>query len=100
MDERLLIKVFAGIVLLGMIFSLYNAVASNPQAFAITFLLGAALISYLFIKGDGAWSSRSDEFPPYKMILVILSICLIISWVLGSRPTSLEDCPISVGRWC
>ena len=54
MDERLLIKVFAGIVLLGMIFSLYNAVASNPQAFAITFLLGAALISYLFIKGDGA----------------------------------------------
>lgn len=98
--ERIVWVIGGLLIFVGMITSFYSAVTSNPEAFAIVFLLGGGAIAYFFYQGTGDWNPKSDGFPPYKQILIILGICLLISWVIGSRPTTTTNCPASVGRWC
>lgn len=98
--ERIVWIIGGLLIFVGMITSFYSAVTSNPEAFAIVFLLGGGAIAYFFYRGEGDWNPKSEAYPPYKSILIILGICLAISWVIGSRPTSLNDCPVSVSRWC
>lgn len=98
--ERIVLLVGGAAIFLGMIFSFFSAVTSNPEAFAIIFLLGGGVIAYFFFRAEGDWNPKSETYPPYKSILIILGICLVISWVIGSRPTSMNDCPVSVSRWC
>lgn len=98
--ERIIILIGGAVIFLGMIFSFFNAVTTNPAAFVIVFLLGVGIIAYFFFQGDGVWNPNNDGYPPFKSILIILGVCLLISWVIGSKPTNLTDCPASVGRWC
>jgi hypothetical protein len=98
--ERIVIVIFGLLIFVGMITSFYSAVTSSPEAFAIVFLLGGGVIAYFFFRGEGDWNSKSETYPPYKGIFIILGICLAISWVIGSRPTTMNDCPVSVSRWC
>ena len=98
--ERMAIIVGGVALSFGILFSFYNAVTSNPEAFAIIFIIGGLLIGFLFIRGTGMFSHEHPEFPPYRLILGILATCLVLSWVIGSRPTTLSNCPVSVSRWC
>ena len=98
--ERTIFLIGGVAIFILMIISFFNAVTSNPAAFAIIFLIGGGVIAYFFINGKGDWHPKSENYPPYKSILIILGVCLVISWVIGLRPTTLEDCPTSVSRWC
>ena len=98
--ERIIFLIGGVVIFIGLIFSFFNAVTSNPAAFAIIFLIGGAVIGFYFIHGKGDWHPKSENYPPYKNILIILGACLIISWVIGARPTTLDYCPTSLGRWC
>ena len=98
--ERIVWIIGGALIFIGMITSFYSALTSNPEAFAIVFLLGGGVIAYFFFRGDGDWNPKSEGFPPYKHILIILGICLLIAWMIGSRPTTTMDCPPAVSRWC
>ena len=90
----------AGIFGLLMLGSLFSAIVSHPGTFVIVFGLGGALIFYMFYRSEGFWNPDNENYPPKGKIVGILVVCLIISWVVGSKPTSLSDCPVAVGRWC
>ena len=80
--------------------SLVRAIASAPGTFGVVLISGAVFIAVLAVRGEGAWNPQSKKYPPYEMMLKILLISLLISWVAGSKPTTLNSCPPNVGRWC
>lgn len=98
--QRFAVLIGGAALCLGVLFSLFDAIISNPTAFAVTFFLGGLLIGTLFYRGEGIFGREHPDYPPYSFILSVLAVCLIVSWVIGSRPTSISDCPTSVSRWC
>ena len=98
--QRLVIIMGLLVFALMLSISFFKAVIAVPGTFAIIFIAGASLISFLALKGDGDWNPESENYPPYKTVLGILLAALLISWVAGTRPTTLDNCPTSVGRWC
>ena len=100
LKERTILLIVGAVIFVGIIFLFFNAVTANPEAFAIGSLLGGGIIGHLFLKEDGVWNPKIDGYPPYKSVLIVLGVCVLISWLIGSRPTTLSDCPVSVSRWC
>ena len=64
--ERIIILIGGVVIFLGMIFSFFNAVTTNPAAFVIVFLLGVGIIAYFFFQGDGVWNPNNDGLPAFQ----------------------------------
>ena len=79
LKERIILLIGGAVIFVGMILSFFNAVTANPEAFAIVSLLGGGIIGHLFLKGGGVWNPKSDGYPPYKSVLIVLGVCVPIS---------------------
>ena len=98
--KGILLVLLGGLAALFALYSLANSIVHNPVVFLVIFGIGGALIAYLMFKKQGDWNPNSENFPPYKMIVIILIVCLVISWVFTSGSNELMNCPAGVSRWC
>ena len=69
--ERIVWIIGGLLIFIGMITSFYSAVTSNPEAFAIVFLLGGGVIAYFFFRSDGDWNPKSVAFPPFTKSFLV-----------------------------